>query len=189
MRVLSAAYTLFSDRGIDAVTIAEIAEKAGVAGSTVYAAFKSKDGILRALMERSLFGSAFQAAARAFAGVTDPVRALEMTATVARSIYESESRELGLLRNTSGFSPALRQMEQEFEALRYRMQEGRIVALFDAKQTKPGLALEEARRIAWMYTSRDVYRMLVHEGGWTPERYEQWLRETLLNALVKQPRG
>jgi hypothetical protein len=32
--------------------------------------------------------------------------------------------------------------------------------------------------------SRDIYRMLVQESGWTPERYEKWLSDTLLNALV-----
>lgn len=183
-RILSSAHSLFSERGIDSVTIAEIAEKAGVAGSTVYAAFKSKDGILRTLMERAFFGSHFQNATRLLDGVTDVVDAIEMTATVARSIYESESRDLGLLRNASGFSPALRSIEQEFEALRYRMQEGRINALFEAGRAKPGLSLEEARRIAWMYTSRDVYRMLVHDGDWTPDRYEQWLKVTLKEALV-----
>jgi hypothetical protein len=36
-----------------------------------------------------------------------------------------------------------------------------------------------------MYTSRDVYRMLVHAGGWTPDRYESWLSETLVSALVE----
>jgi hypothetical protein len=41
-----------------------------------------------------------------------------------------------------------------------------------------------ARSILWMYTSRDVYRMLVHESGWTPDRYQQWLSDTLVNALV-----
>ena len=35
-----------------------------------------------------------------------------------------------------------------------------------------------------MYTSRDVYRMLVQEGGWAPDRYQQWLSGTLVEALV-----
>ncbi len=35
-----------------------------------------------------------------------------------------------------------------------------------------------------MYTSRDVYRMLVTEGGWTPSAYESWLADTLRQALV-----
>ena len=44
--------------------------------------------------------------------------------------------------------------------------------------------LDDARRILWMYTSRDVYRMLVHESGWSPDRYQEWLARTLLDALV-----
>jgi hypothetical protein len=35
-----------------------------------------------------------------------------------------------------------------------------------------------------MYTRRDVYRMLVNEGGWTPDSYETWLSTTLREALV-----
>jgi hypothetical protein len=27
--------------------------------------------------------------------------------------------------------------------------------------------------------------MLVHEGGWTPDQYQQWLSDTLVNALVR----
>lgn len=42
----------------------------------------------------------------------------------------------------------------------------------------------EARRILWMYTSCDVYRMLVREGGWTPDQYQAWLSDTLVKALV-----
>jgi len=53
-RVLNAAKLLFARRGIDGVTIAQIAERSGVAASTVYALFKSKEGILRALMEAAL---------------------------------------------------------------------------------------------------------------------------------------
>src|SRR5689334_14712218 len=79
-RILDAARALFSGKGIDKVTIAEIARAAGVAGSTVYALFASKAGILRALMQATLFGPAFQAAQQTLAGVDDPVRLVELTA-------------------------------------------------------------------------------------------------------------
>jgi AcrR family transcriptional regulator len=183
-RILAAATTLFGRKGIDKVTIAEISTRARVAGSTVYAIYKSKDGILRALMEQSLFGPSFQDAQKVLVGVTEPVTLLEQTAHVSRAIYESESRDLGLLRHASGFSPALRKMEQEFERLRYEMQADRLKRLFASDRARPGLSLEEARRIVWMYTSRDVYRMLVHDGGWAPDRYQQWLSRTLVEALL-----
>jgi AcrR family transcriptional regulator len=183
-RILAAARSAFGRKGIDKVTIADIGAKAGVAVSTIYAIYKSKDGILRALMEQSLFGSQFQSAQRVLVGVTDPVKLIELTAHVARAIYESESGDLGLVRHASGFSPALRRMEQEFERIRYDMQEERLRLLFAAGKARQGLSFEDARRILWMYTSRDVYRMLVDEGGWTADRYQAWLSQALLEALV-----
>ena len=185
-RVLDAAKALFSRKGIDAVTIADVARKADVAGSTVYAIYKSKEGLLRALMKESLFGSRFQDARQLLDGVTDVVALVALTAQVARAIYEGESTNLGLLRHTSGFSPALRKLEQEFERLRYEMQAERLQRLFESGRARVGLSLDEARRILWMYTSRDVYRMLVLEGGWTPDRYQQWLSRTLVEALVRR---
>jgi AcrR family transcriptional regulator len=183
-RVLRAAKSLFMRRGIDGTTIAEIADLAHVSAPTVYALYKSKEGILRGLMSDALFGQRFEAAQAMLHGVSDPVRLLALTAHVARAIYEAESSELGLLRGASAFSPALRKMEQEFENIRFEMQEQRIRLLFAHSKQKKGLALDEARRILWMYTSRDVYRMLVHEGGWTPDRYQEWLSDTIVNALV-----
>ena len=183
-RILAAAKALFARRGIDDVMIEEIGTKAEVAASTVYAIYKSKEGILRALMEASLFGRQFQAAQRLVIDVTDPVALIELTAHVARAVYESESSDLGLLRHASGFSPALRKIELEFERLRYEMQAPRVQRLFEDGRARRGLSPDEARRILWMYTSREVYRMLVHDGGWTPDRYQSWLSRTLVEALV-----
>src|SRR5262245_42418881 len=100
-RVLAAAKTLFARHGIDGVTIAEIADKAGVASSTVYALYKSKEGILRGLMSGAIFGPRFQEAQAQFEGENDPVRLITLSAHVARAIYEGESTELGLMRGAS----------------------------------------------------------------------------------------
>jgi AcrR family transcriptional regulator len=187
-RVLEAAKSLFSRRGIDKVTIAEIAERAGVAGSTVYALFSSKVGILRALMKAALFGPSFQIAQNVLAQTRDPARLIELTAHVARAIYESESAELGLLRGASSLSPELRKLEAEFEETRLEMQRERIELLFARGLARPGLDRERARRIMWMYTSRDIYRMLVDEGGWTADEYQAWLSRTLADALLGDKR-
>lgn len=183
-RILDAAKLLLTRQGIDGVTVAQIADRAGVATPTVYAAFKSKEGILRALMEAAMFGDRFEIARRRLDGITDAVELVALTATISRSVYEGESRELGMLRGAASFSPSLRKIEQQFEKMRLDMQQSRIELLFDQGKAKHGLSLEEARRIMWMYTSRDIYRMLVREAGWTADRYEEWLRETLLAALV-----
>lgn len=184
-RVLDAAKPLFARHGIDPVTIVQISDEAGVAVSTVYALFKSKDGILQVIMREALFGDRFRAAQAVISGVTDAVQRIALTANVARAIYDSESQELGLIRGASAFSPALRKIEAEFEDIRYQMQEERIRALFAQAKARQGLTPGQARRILWMYTSREVYRMLVQDGGWTPQQYQDWLSVTLVEALVQ----
>ena len=184
-RIMDAAKSLFLRDGIDKVTVAQIAERAEVATPTVYAAFKSKAGILHALMEAARFGDRFERARQRLQGVTDAVEMVALTAGVSRSIYEGETSDLDLFRGASSFSPSLRKMEEDFERMRLDMQQARVELLFQQGKAKKGLTLDEARRIMWMYTSRDVFRMLVHEGGWSLDRYEQWLREALLAALVE----
>ncbi len=183
-RILAAAKRLYSTRPIETVTISTIAEVAGVSPSTIYSTFASRDGILRALMEGALFGPRYAAATARLEGETDPVRSLALTASVARAIYEGESRALGRLRDIAAGSATLRAVEQEFERLRYARQEERVTRLFGARKARPGLTIDVARRVLWMYTSRDVYRMLVTEGGWTPAAYEKWLADAILQALV-----
>lgn len=183
-RVLESAKALFGQRGIDKVTIAEIAREAGVAGSTVYALFGSKAGLLQAMMEKTLFGPAFQEAQQMLAGVTDGVRLVELTARMARAIYGAEAAELGVIRGASAFSADLRSTEAGFEQVRRDMQQGRLERLFAQGRARSGLSFTEAQTVMAMYTSRDVYRMLVVEAGWTPEAYEAWLSRTLVEALV-----
>ena len=185
--VLDAARDLFSRHGVDKVAIAEIAARASLSASMVYAVFKSKEGILRELMRASLFGTRFREAHTLLDGISDPVERVARTALVARAIYESESAELGGLRGLSAFSPALRQLEEEFEAVRYEMQRDRLKALAASGKMKRGLAMEDARRILWMYTGREVYRMLVDVGGWSADKYQKWLAATLVSALVRTP--
>ncbi|MFG3756626.1 hypothetical protein, partial [Klebsiella pneumoniae] len=97
---------------------------------------------------------------------------------VARAVYDGERSELGVLRGASAFAPELRKLEAEFENTRFEMQKARIALLFAQSMARKELDVATARRIMWMYTSRDVYRMLVLDGGWSADAYEAWLART-----------
>jgi AcrR family transcriptional regulator len=183
-KVLEAGKFLFSRRGIDVTTIAQIADRAGVSSATVYATVKSKSGLLHALMHDAIFGPRFQEAQQKLVGVNDPIEQIAMTAQVARAIYEGESGDLSLLMKASAFSPELRKAQLQFEALRREMQRGRIDALFKSGRAKKGLDKETASSVLWMFTGREVYHKLVHESGWSPDKFQRWLEETLLATLT-----
>jgi AcrR family transcriptional regulator len=184
-KVLEAGKFLFSRKGIDATTIAQIADRAGVSSATVYATVKSKSGLLHALMHDAIFGPRFQDAQEKLVGVSDPIEQIVMTAQVARAIYEGESAELSLLMKASAFSPELRKTQLQFESLRREMQRGRVDALFKSGRAKKGLDKETASSVLWMFTGREIYHKLVHESGWSPDKFQSWLEETLLATLTK----
>lgn len=187
-KILEAGRFLFSRKGIDATTVAQIAERAGVSEPTVYATVRSKAGLLQALMHDALFGPRSREALKLLEHEADPARRIALTAHVARAVYEGESGALSLLMKSSAFSPELRKAQQSFEALRRKMQQERIDALFSAGCAREGLSREEAATLLWMFTSREVYQKLVHESGWTPARFQEWLEQTLVETLTALPR-
>jgi AcrR family transcriptional regulator len=183
-RILDTARALFAERGLDRVTIEMVAAAAEVSSATIYSRFKSKAGLLKALMEASIFNNRYQTLAGQADAVTDPVDVLRVTASIARAIYDGEKEQLGLVRGASAFSSELREVEQLFERLRYDLQAARAQRLWRGGAIRPGLTLRQTRDILWMFTGRDMYRMLVVERGWTSNAYEYWLFATLTRALL-----
>lgn len=183
-RILDAAKQLFTGRGVDKVTISDIASAAGVSAPTVYALFQSKTGILRAVVERSFFSARYVEIARRAESARDPEEVLRMTASISRVILDTEREEIGLMRGVSALSPELKAIETELEAVRFELQEPRARLLVESAPFARQLGLARVRDILWMYTGRDVYRMLVLERGWSADEYESWLADTLIAMLM-----
>ena len=183
-RILDAARELFTTRGVDKVTIAEIAAAADVSAPTLYALFQSKTGILKAVVERSFFNPRYAEIAEQAETTRDPEAILRITASISRVILDTERDEIGLMRGVSVLSPELKAIEAELEAVRFTIQEPRAKLLVKLVPAARRLGLARVRDILWMYTGRDVYRMLVLERGWSSDQYESWLAETLIRTLV-----
>lgn len=183
-RILDAAKELFTARGVDTVTISEIASVAGVSAPTLYALFQSKAGILKAVVERSFFNPRYVEIAHRAEKVRDPEEILRITASISRVILDTERNEIGLMRGLSVLSPELGAIEAELEAVRFTLQAARAERLVKLVPAARRLGLDRVRDILWMYTGRDVYRMLVLERGWSSDEYESWLAETLIRTLT-----
>ena len=183
-RVLDAARKLFGARGIDAVTIEALAAEAEVAAATVYALFRSKVGILEALVRASFFGPSYTAVAERLEHTDDPIELLRITAAISRVIFDTEKAEIGLIRGAAAFSPELRRIEVELEQIRYDLQESRARLLVRRYEKAQALGLAKVRDVMWMLTGRDLYRMFVLERGWSSAAYEDWLAATLIDLLT-----
>ncbi|TIR42971.1 MAG: TetR/AcrR family transcriptional regulator [Mesorhizobium sp.] len=183
-RILDVAKELFTARGVEKVTINDISSAAGVSAPTVYALFQSKTGILRAVVERSFFGPRYAEIAGQAENARDPEEILRITASISRVILDAEREEIGLMRGVSALSPELKAIETELETVRFKLQEARAKLLVASVAVARQLGLARVRDILWMYTGRDVYRMLVLERGWSSDEYESWLAETLIKTLM-----
>jgi TetR/AcrR family transcriptional regulator, regulator of cefoperazone and chloramphenicol sensitivity len=183
-RIATAARDLILAKGYAAATIEAIARQAGVATPTVYAVFGSKRRILTELIDRAAFSPVYQDLVGEALQLTEPIARLRMAPRIAREIYDSERSEFDLLHQAGVVLPELEAIEREKECGRYEAQAQTIAILVQSGLLKPGLEEKEARDIFWTLTARDVYRMLVVERGWSSDRYEHWLGDAIVAALV-----
>jgi len=103
-------------------------------------------------------------------------------------IFDTEKAEIGLIRGASAFSAELRQVESELDRVRYALQEHRARLLVAKYPASRALGLRMVRDVLWMFTGRDLYRMCVVERGWSSDKYEEWLGDTLIQVLTVSQR-
>jgi AcrR family transcriptional regulator len=188
-RIVEATRRLLQSEGYAGMTIEAIACRAEVSAQSVYAIFKSKAGILRELLDQAAFGADYENAVQRALSARDPVTRLRLAAPIARGIHESQSAMLDLLRGAGVVAPDLASLERQKECQRYERQEGTIALLRDSGKLREGLDYTTARDIFWTLTGRDVYRMLVHERGWSAQKYQDWLSDILVRSLLTPRRS
>ena len=190
LRILEAAGVLFAERGYAGVTVDAVAGHAGVATDTVYAIFGNKRGVLSALVDLRVTGSAEGSdvlaaeAPRALHQLTDQ-RA--MLAGFAADIAERVER----VRPIDDVLRSAAAIDSDIGELRARMQENRFVKIGVVTERLAALGpmrddmdADEAAATAWMLTSPEVNRMLRDVRGWSSQRYSAWLSATLLRVLL-----
>jgi len=183
-RIVDATRQLLQSEGYAGMTIETIGRRAEVSAQSVYAIFKSKTGILTELLDQSSFGVDYEDAVRQARSASDPETRLRLAARVARQIRGAQSATFDLMRGAGVVAPELARLEQNRERLRYEGEEGTITFLREAGRLRPGLDQKTARDIFWMLTGGDVYRMLVRERKWSPQKYQDWLADTLVHSLL-----
>src|SRR5216684_402540 len=143
--ILEAAQRLFERQGYAATTMSAIAAEAGVALKTVYVAFDTKRGVLRALWNLLLRGDrddlpvAQQQWYREVLEERDPERQLRLNANRSRVVKTRIGAVLEVIRSAAPTDP-------EIEALWNRIQtefhanQGEIVKALDSRKAlRPGL--------------------------------------------------
>jgi AcrR family transcriptional regulator len=185
-RIVEATRQLLETDGYAGMTVEAVARQAEVSVQTVYAVFGSKTGILAELLNQTTFGADYEDTVRRTMEEEDPETRLRGAARIARQIHGAQRAGFDLLRGAGVVAPELARLEQEREGIRYERQEQMILSLRDAKRLRRELNYRTARDILWTLTGSDVYRMLVGERGWSSQKYQKWLADTLVRTLLEQ---
>lgn len=195
LAVLDAARELFASRGYDATTVAQIAERAGVAIDTVYAAVGRKPALLRELLETAISGQDHAVAAEQ----RDYVQAIRAAPTARAKIgaYAAAIGSMGP--RTAPIHAALREAatgDPECAALWREISERRAanMRLFAADlratgQLRADLSDQEVADIVWSMNAPEYYLLLVERRGWSPRRFAEYLADAWNRVLLADPAG
>ena len=188
--VVEAAQRLFLERGYGATTIEAISESADVPPATVYRLFSSKSGILRSLLDVSIGGDdedvpvADRPQVRALLADHDPRQQL---AGFVEVIGQVNGRVAPLYRILVSAAGTDRDAAALLDDLTRQRQQGQRVIARSLARTgalRPEVKERDAADVIHALLSPELYRLLVLDRSWRPERYERWLTTTLADQLL-----
>jgi AcrR family transcriptional regulator len=190
LMIVEAARKLFSERGYTGATIEAIAQEAGVAAETVYAAFGNKREILSKLIDVSIVGDDRPIPLMQRDGPLSVLHEKNQHRQIeifSHDIFEIMSRMapiFEIMRIAAKTEPEIAEMLQQILKSRYHGMEKFIQYLSANITLQDGLTLAEAAETVWAITSSELYTLLTVDRGWSGEKYEQWLVKTLTRLLL-----
>jgi AcrR family transcriptional regulator len=189
-RILEAAQRRFERDGFTATTMAAIASEAGVSLKTVFLAFETKTGVLRALWNVLLRGDAEPVPVgerpwfRAVLEEPDPKRKLRLNVQNAKVVRARIGPLLDVIRDAAPTEPEIADLWARIQAEFYENQRAVIEDLHRTRALRRRLDVARATDILWTLNHPDVYRLLVSHSGWTPDDHEKWLADILCEQLL-----
>ena len=186
--ILDAARQLFAERGYAATPMTAIASRAGVALDTISASVGRKPELARLLVETAISGTdqAVPAEQRdyvhAIQAAPDAQAKISVYAAAMSEIAPRMALVLGIIQQAAPDEPKLAALWTEIAERR-----GANMRLFveDLAAVAP-LRLDpgQAADIVWATNAPELYRLLVGQRGWTPQRYERFLTDTWQRLLL-----
>jgi AcrR family transcriptional regulator len=188
--ILDAAQELFTDQGYTATAMPAIATRAGVSLKTVYLAFGTKAGVLHALWDVRLGGDDQPIPVvdrpwyRQLLQADDPQALLRTAARQSRQTKDRAGDVMRIVRHAAVTDPAIADLWQRIETEFRTVLHGFAQRLEELGALAAGADATAATDILWTLNHPDTWYLLVHRCGWTADRYEQWIGDTLLAQLL-----
>lgn len=191
LAILDAAERRFVADGYVATTVEAVAGDAGVALKTVYTAFGTKSGLLRALWDVRLKGDTDEAGVMqrewfaALMAETDANQQVRLLAAHARSTRDRIGSLLRVIRSAAVVDVDAAALWSLIQSDFYELQRVVVAWMHERRKLRRGLSVAEATDILWTLNHPDVWLLLTGDRGWSPERFEAWFVEAVTAQLLR----
>lgn len=189
-RILGAAQELFERDGYAATSMAAIAAAAGVSLKTVYLAFETKSGVLRALWHLLLRGEQDNVPVgeqdwyREVLDEPDPERQLRLNTRNSLMVKTRVGAVLEVIRDAASSDADIAALWARIQLEFHDNQRAVVQSIADKGALAPNLDVAAAADVLWALNHPSLYALLVGDRGWSAERYEQWLGGLLCAQLL-----
>lgn len=189
-RILAAARELFEARGFTAMTMQQVAERAGVALDTVYATVGKKPTLVEALIESAISNSehAVPAGQRSYVqGIQAEPRAAYKLTLYARAVAQIHARLAPIVRGVQEAARASPELAEVWARISKRRAENmkRFAAeLLATGALRPDLDVARVADVLWGLGAPELFDLFVHGRGWSPGEFSDWLADAWARLLL-----
>ncbi|MEY2438365.1 MAG: hypothetical protein QOF97_3201 [Acidimicrobiaceae bacterium] len=186
--LLDAALTRFLDQGYTATTVESIATAAGVSAATIYKTYGGKPGLVRALCEQALGGAgpvpAEQRSDALKQSEPDPRAVIEGWGLLTAEVAPRVAPILLLLRDAADGDPVAAALHEEVDHNRLTRMAHNASHLAKGGRLRLGVTRTDARDVLWLYSSPELFDLLVRRRGWSVRKYSRFVTDAMIAALL-----
>ncbi|MCW2631220.1 MAG: TetR/AcrR family transcriptional regulator [Pseudonocardia sp.] len=189
-RILEAAGALFANPGYAAATIDAVARQADVADETVYSRFGNKSNLLAAILEPAAVATYEDVAvidlpeSAAIGSSTDQHEQVRLMARLSRTILERTAQIHRVLHAAAFSDPKAAELQQLDQQRRHQAQSGYIDMLVANGALRDRVTRTAAADTYATLANPETYDFLTEQRGWSTQRYEDWLADSLTRLLL-----
>jgi AcrR family transcriptional regulator len=187
--ILAAARELFVSRGYTPTTVAEIAERAGVAVDTIYATIGRKPALMRELVEAAISGTdhAVPGEERDYVQRTiAAATAREKFSSYAQGVVAIHERLAPIflsLRDAAASDAACADLWTQISERRAANMLRFAADLHSTGEIRADLSDNDVADVIWTMNAAEYYDLLAQR-GWTPQRISHWLADAWARLLL-----
>lgn len=182
--IVEAAVALFAERGWSGTSVRAVAEAAGVAEATVYAAFGSKAALAVALVDAADRTADVETTLAALEAATgDPPAQLRAFVAFDRRLFDAGGAFVGVVLDGRRGSPELAAAYADGRGRGDRVRR-EVFSSWPAHAWREGVDVDTALDVFAGLCTLEGFRTLRDERGWDAERIERWWGEMLCRTLL-----